>query len=217
MQCSSKLLFVTLGRGLALCLFALLTMPGHTQAAGRTTTFTTDGATAYDNWIDLTNLDDPVVGFIQLNAIGSAAQPAYELFYNVNDFNFTFGNAGQGLIPGASVKFSGGSVTSGKMVVSLNVNTCNIDPTAFTTIFGTCGIISVTWTEVPGKGSTGFTTTMHGSQDIVSGSITRHISGTIENANALAQGTLIGSALSATTFSVSVGLNRQVTVTTQSP
>jgi hypothetical protein len=104
------------------------------------------------------------------------------------------------------------------MVISLSVDTCQIDPSVFQT-FGACGIINVTWTEVPGKSTNplGFTSTFRGSRDVVSGPITQHISGTTETANALAQGTVIGSTLSATTFEVSVGLTRNVTVVTQSP
>ena len=207
-----------LERGLILCL-VLMAVPTAGHAAGRATTFNTNGVTAFDSWIDLSNPADPVEGSIYIYATGSAAQPAYQLIYEVNDFDLTLFNTGQGAIPGASVSFSGGSLTNGNAVVSLSVNTCQLDPAVFFTISGACGTINVTWTEVPGNSinPAGFTSTVRGSRDVISGNVTQHIAGTIETANALARGTVIGSNLSTTTFQVTVGLTKNVTVVIQSP
>src|SRR5215467_12070134 len=48
------------------------------------------------------------------------------LIYNVFDFGGGFSAGGAGLIPASSVNVSGGSVNTGKVTVTLNVNTCNV-------------------------------------------------------------------------------------------
>jgi hypothetical protein len=199
-----------------MCLLALVGIPLQAQSAGRTITFTSDGVTAFDQWIDLSNPADYVFGGVWFYSTGSAAQPAYQLLYEINDSTGNFFYLGQGSIPASSVTFSGGAITNGKMIVSIDVDTCQLDPTAFS-YYGPCGIVKATWTEVPGHSPTGFTSVFRGSHDIYSGSMTQHISGTVEQAVAVAQGTVLGFALTPTTYQVYVGLTRQVTVTTQLP
>jgi hypothetical protein len=200
-----------------LCLVTLFATPVGGRPPGRTIAFHTDGVSAFDNWIDLSNPADPVTGFIQFFATGTAARPAYQLFYFVSDANLTFSNSGEGPIPGSSVKFSGGSVNSGKMVVSLDVDTCQLDPTLFFTFSGPCGIIKATWTEIPSRSSSGFTFITRGTTEIIAGPMVQHMSGTFEEANALAQGTVIGSEMTTTAFGTSIALTHEVTVTTQFP
>jgi hypothetical protein len=218
MQRSSKLLFVTLGRGLALCFLALMAMLGQTQAAGRNITFTTNGVTTYGTWFDVTDPANSVFGQIQLFTSGSAAQPSYQLFYYV--FSNVLFNSGFGPIPAASVKLTGGSVASGKMVVNLNVDTCQLDPSVFSTFSGSCGVINGTWAEVPGRNPTGVTVTTNGTTDTISGTITQHISGTTQYASAIAQGNVIGSVLApapSVASTANIGLARTVNVIIYAP
>lgn len=69
------------------------------------------------------------------------------LFYNINEQNGTFFYSGNGSIPASSVNVSGGSLNTGKVIVTLNVNTCDVAD--FTTGSGPCGAFDVTFTEVP--------------------------------------------------------------------
>jgi len=71
----------------------------------------------------------------------------YMLFYNVFDFGGGFSAGGSGSIPASTVNVSGGSVNTGNVKVTLNVNTCDV--TGFTTSYGPCGPFDVTWVEEP--------------------------------------------------------------------
>ena len=74
----------------------------------------------------------------------------YTLSYSISDTAGSVNDSGFGSIPASSVNVSGGSLNSGKEVVTLNVKTC--DPAEFPAIFptqGTCGPISITWAEQP--------------------------------------------------------------------
>jgi hypothetical protein len=193
------------------CLLLLFGIRSDTRASGRTTSFHTNGVTGSDNWVDMSNPADPIFGLVELFPTAGG----YQVLYQVNDANFTFFDFGQGPIPSSAVKFSGGSVTSGKMVISVDVNTCQLDPTVFLTTNGPCGIINVTWTEVPGHSPTGFTSTIRGSRDITTGTMSQHLAGTMENAVAVAEGTVIGTPTAPTTIDVFIGVSHEVTVTTQ--
>ena len=67
--------------------------------------------------------------------------------YTIYDFGGGFSAAGSGAIPASSVNVSGGSVNTGNVTVTLNVNTCNV--TGFTTKYGPCRSFDVTWVEMP--------------------------------------------------------------------
>ena len=69
------------------------------------------------------------------------------LFYNINDANGTFFYSGNGSIPASSFNVSGGSLNTGKVTVTLNVDTCEV--AGFTTSSGPCGPFNVPWVEVP--------------------------------------------------------------------
>jgi hypothetical protein len=129
-------------------------------------------------------------------------------------------NSGSGPISGASVKLSGGSVASGTVVVNLSVNTCQLDPNVFTIFAGCCGSITARWTELPSRSPAGVAVTTNGTTDIVSGVITQHISGTMQNASALAEANIIGTALapspSVDSFAT-IGLARTVNVIIYAP
>jgi hypothetical protein len=92
---------------------------------------------------DTSNPSDPVFAF----AVVVTGNGGQVLFYNINDNNSTFFYSGFGSIPASSVNVSGGSVNTGKVVVKLNVNTCEV--AGFTTSSGPCGAFEVTFTEVP--------------------------------------------------------------------
>jgi len=72
---------------------------------------------------------------------------AHMLGYSIWDFGGGFSAAGSGSLPASSINVSGGSVNSGNVTVTLNVNTCNL--TGFTTNYGPCGTFVVTWVEMP--------------------------------------------------------------------
>jgi hypothetical protein len=95
----------------------------------------------------------PAVGFpnsdfselVQVQVVRT--NTGYLLVYNVFDFGGGFSAGGSGSIPASSVNVSGGSVNTGNVMVTLNVNTCDL--TGFTTNYGPCGTFNVTWVEVP--------------------------------------------------------------------
>jgi hypothetical protein len=91
---------------------------------------------------DTSNSTDPVFAFVQV-ITGNGGQ---ELFYNISDQNNTFGYSGFGSIPASSVNVSGGSLNTGKVKITLNVNTCEVS--GFTSS-GPCGPFNFTWVEVP--------------------------------------------------------------------
>ena len=104
---------------------------------------------------DTSNPADPVFVFVTV-ITGNGGQ---ELFYNINDSNGTFFYSGFGSIPASSVNVSGGgSLNTGKVTVTLNVNTCAVAD--FTTVNGPCGPFNFTWVEVPP--SVGGSNTFHG-------------------------------------------------------
>jgi hypothetical protein len=83
--------------------------------------------------------------FVQVQVVST--NTGYMLFYNVFDFGGGFSAGGFGSVPASSVNVSGGSVNTGKVTVTLNVNTCDV--TGFTTSDGLCGTFDVTWVEEP--------------------------------------------------------------------
>jgi hypothetical protein len=95
-------------------------------------------------FFDMSNPSDPVFSAVE---VIRTANTGYMLFYDIGDFNGTFSYFGSGSIPASSVNVSGGSVNAGKVMVTLNVNTCDV--TGFTTSSGPCGTFDVSWAEVP--------------------------------------------------------------------
>ena len=86
--------------------------------------------------------------FSELVAVNVVSTNAgYMLFYNVISFGGPTNWGGFGSIPASSVNVSGGSISTGKVTVTLNVNTCDL--TGFTTNAGPCGTFDVTWVEEP--------------------------------------------------------------------
>ena len=105
---------------------------------------------------DTSNPANPVSLFVEIVTFnGNGGQ---ELNYNINDANGTFFYSGFGPIPASSLNVSGGSLNTGKVTVTLNVNTCDV--ANFTTFSGPCGTFDFTWVEVPP--SVGGSSTFHG-------------------------------------------------------
>jgi len=103
---------------------------------------------------DTSNSADPVSLFVEV-VTGNDGQ---ELFYNINDQNNTLNYSGFGSIPASSINVSGGSLHTGKVTVTLNVNTCAVAD--FMTVSGPCGPFNFTWVDVPP--SVGGSNTFHG-------------------------------------------------------
>jgi hypothetical protein len=82
-----------------------------------------------------------------VNVTVESTNTGFMLIYKVFDFGGGFSAGGSGSIPASSVNVSGGSVNTGKVTVTLNVDTCNV--TGFTTTVGPCGTFNVTWVEEP--------------------------------------------------------------------
>ena len=134
---------------------------------------------------------------------------------NNNLFSYSmFGaisGAGSGSIPASSVNVSGSSLNSGNVTFTLNVNTCGLDPSSFTTSQGSCGSFDITWTEEPASvgGSTITSGTTHQTTPGVGTTI---INGHTETFNALLNGTALGYVLPNGPFAQLEQLN-QATVT----
>ena len=192
--------------GILLCLLMLMVTQSSAQ---RTVTFTTNGVDAFAEWVD----NNGVSGFVEIVANGSAARPSYFLFYSLLGPTNSFYYDGAGNIPAASVQAVGYSVHAGDIAASVNVDTCQLDPSVFGTFSGPCGTINVSWKQVPG-----FVMTTHGSTDVQSGTMTKKTQGTYELASATVQGSVLGSLLTNSFVSFSnVGFTRQATVTLNLP
>ena len=88
--------------------------------------------------------------------VEKTSNTGYMLIYQIVDFGGGFSAFGSGSIPASSVNVSGGSVDAGKVMVTLNVNTCDV--TGFTTGLGRCGTFVLTWVEVPASVGGSFAT-----------------------------------------------------------
>jgi hypothetical protein len=69
----------------------------------------------------------PAGEFVNINVVRTNS--GYMLVYNVCDFGGGF--SGSGSIPVSSVNVSGGSVITGNVTVTLNVNTCDVTGSTF--------------------------------------------------------------------------------------
>ena len=77
----------------------------------------------------------------------SEALPAWrEVDPHIYDFGGGISAGGSGPIPASDVTISGGSVSSAKVTVTLNVDTCALN---FSNSYGLCGPINVSWVELP--------------------------------------------------------------------
>jgi len=173
---------------LVLSLLALLAVPSGARPA---VTFISNGIAASANFIDFSNPSDVVLVNLTLFSVGEAASPApkYVLSYFIFDVNNTFNDVGFGFIPTASVNLSGGSITSGKTVLKLNVNTCDV--AGFTTSGGPCGAFDFTWTEAPLAGFV--TTSFRGTTVTIVGGVSKTVTnGTFQSMSALGTGSALG-------------------------
>jgi hypothetical protein len=138
----------------------------------------------------------PQVGFF--NSAGNelvtmevvSTNSGYTLVYGIYDFGGGFSAAGSGSIPASSVSVSGGSVNTGKVTVTLNVNTCDL-ASLFTTSYGPCGIFNLTWVEEPASVG-GSTSTRGDSRQTIPGVGTVETNGQTEAFNAQTTGTELG-------------------------
>ncbi len=88
---------------------------------------------------------DTVTAFVNFN---QTSNTTYFLNYFIFDANGTINDFSSGSIPASRVNVSGGSLNAGKVVVTLNVNTCDF-PELIANGQGPCGTIDLTWTELP--------------------------------------------------------------------
>jgi hypothetical protein len=176
--------------GLAVVGISLSSIP--VQAAGPQVSFVANGIGANVTLLDLSNPADPVFLDVFLSPAqgGNAASPAPKFFldYDIGDIDGTFFDAGFGPIPSSTVNISGGSITAGKTVVQLNVNTCDV--AGFTTFSGPCGSFNITWTEAQ---ATAGSDSFRGTQIITFfGGGKETSTGTFLNFASLATGTALG-------------------------
>lgn len=133
-------------------------------------------------------------------------------FYTIFDFGGGFSAAGSGSIPASSVNVSGGSVNTGNVTVTLNVNTCNVP--GFTNL-GPCGTFVVTWVEMPA--SIGGSTVSRGDfQQTIPNLGTTVMNGQTETFFALMSGTAFGFEIPTSTIGFLQKLTN-VTVTFPAP
>jgi hypothetical protein len=99
-------------------------------------------------WFTLLDPNNPFSLELVTFDVESTGNKSYMLGYSIFDFGGGFSASGNGSIPASSVTVSGGSVNSGNLTVTLNVNTCDV--AGFTTLpSGTCGPFNVAWVELP--------------------------------------------------------------------
>ncbi len=117
-------------------------VPRPAQAAGTSVSFRANALGTGAFFVDLSNPADPV--FV---GASRTANTGYMLVYGIADVVGTVNDSGFGSTPASSVNVSGGSINPGKVVFTLNVNTCDV--AGFTTSSGPCGAFDITWTEEP--------------------------------------------------------------------
>ncbi len=196
---------------------AVLSLTARVRAesgAQRTVVYKVNGAFAEASWFDSSNPDDLITGFTRLDTTGAVGQP-YVFSYVFTDRLGTFINFGTGPIPAASVRIMGASVDSGQMQASVNVDTCQLDPSVFRTE-GPCGTIHLNWNQFPGAIFTRQGTT---SEVLYLAAINFvKLQGTAQECTATAQGAVIGQTLSGWANSqASIGFNREVNLTITLP
>lgn len=117
--------------------------------------------------------------------------------YTIFDFGGGFSATGSGFVPASSVSVSGGSVNTGNVTFTLNVNTCDVAD--FTTRLGPCGTFNLTWVEMPA--SVGGSTVSRGDfQQTTPGGGKVVMNGNTETFSALMTGTALGFAVPTSTI-----------------
>ena len=132
--------------GLAVAATVLSSISAQAQAAG--SSVITHAFNVGAGW---TNPDFTEAMQVQVES----TKTGYVLFYNIFDFGGGISAGGSGPIPASSVTVSGGSVNTGKMTVTLNLNPCN---PGFANSYGPCGPINLTWVEQPASVGGSFAT-----------------------------------------------------------
>lgn len=128
--------------GLAVAAVILSSNPAQAQSSTVVLNNALDAGVGWFTLLDPTNPNSLELVNVTL---ARSNQDNYMLTYEVFDFGGGFSASGGGTVPSSMVVATEGSVSSGKVGLSINVNTC--DP-AFTT-FGTCGTVNLTWVEIP--------------------------------------------------------------------
>lgn len=159
----------------------------------------------YDTNLGIFDLNVGELTFINVNRTGNGYLFSYQMFG-------PFSGAGSGSIPASSVNVSGASVSAGNVTFTLNVNTCGLDPSSFTTSLGSCGTFNITWTQIPASVG-GSTITSGATQQRIPGVGTTIINGHTETFNASVTGTALGEVFTSGAFGQLVYLtNATVTV-----
>ena len=83
------------------------------------------------------------MGNVQVSRVSNTT---YFLNYFINDAAGMINDSSFGSIPASSVNVSGGTLASGKTVLTVNVNTCDF-PEFLANGQGPCGTFNLTWTE----------------------------------------------------------------------
>jgi hypothetical protein len=129
--------------GVAVAAAGLSAIPA--QASGPTRSISANGLGGSVNFVDMSNPADPVTASVNLS---QTSNNSYLLYYSIADQAGTFTDFSIGSIPASSVNVSGGSVNTGKVVATLNVNTCDFAE-FIANGQGPCGTLDITWTELP--------------------------------------------------------------------
>lgn len=116
------------------------------RAAGPSRSVTANGlGTSVTIFDSLSIPNDSVMANAQISRVSNTT---YFLNYFINDTAGIVNDSSFGSIPASSVNVSGGTVESGKTVITLNVNTCDF-PEFMANGQGPCGAFDLTWTELP--------------------------------------------------------------------
>ena len=166
--------------GMGLAVAAAVSSSNPAQAAGSSVTLVPS--------VDFFNSDFSELVHVAVTRINGS----YTLIYFVASFGGPLNWGGSGSIPDSSIKVSGGSVNTGNVTVTLNVNTCEVP--GFTTKAGPCGTFNVTWIEQPA--SVGGSNIMRGviqqTAPAAAGGFTTVTRGQMETFFAVTTGTAVG-------------------------
>jgi len=131
--------------GLAVGAAVLSSIPA--QAASSVTHSGVNGFVPSVGWFTQLDPNNPFSTELVSVTVEKNSNTGYMLIYQIIDFGGGFSADGHGSIPDSSVNVSGGTVNSGNVTVTLNVNTCDLP--GFTTLPGPCGTFDLTWVELP--------------------------------------------------------------------
>jgi len=191
--------------GLAVAAAVLSSIPAHASGPN----VIANGFSAGVGWFTQLDPNNPFSTELVVVNVQRTAKTGYMLFYIVVDFGGGFSANGSGSIPFSSVNVSGGSVNTAKETLTLNVNTCGLDPSSFTTNYGPCGTFNLTWVEMPA--SIGGSYATRGDTQFTSpGGSKVTTNGELVNFGALVTGTALGYDAPTPTLG---GLTQQTNVT----